>query len=257
MLGGAALFLLAMGMGVPLLAFGVAAGRGMPTSGPWMVAVQRVFGFVFLGLAVWMLSRILPAPAMLALWGALLLALRLRRAGASSRCAATAHAHGPRRSPRWCWAWSASRNWSARWPAAAIRCSRWPACSARQPARELPFRKIKSVDDLDREIAAAKAAGKPLLFDFYADWCVACKEMEKYTFPQPAVHAALAGFVLLKADVTANDDIDQALMKRFGIIGPPATLFLRRAARERRELRLFGFEEADKFVERAQRVAER
>jgi len=120
-------------------------------------------------------------------------------------------------------------------------------------SRELPFRKIKSLADLDREVAAAHAAGQPLLLDFYADWCVACKEMEKYTFPDPAVHAALTGFVLLKVDVTANDAIDQALMKRLGIIGPPATLYYVDGA-ERRDLRLFGFEKATPFVARAGRA---
>ena len=112
---------------------------------------------------------------------------------------------------------------------------------------------IKSVDDLDREVAAARAAGQPLLFDFYADWCVACKEMEKYTFTEPAVHAALGDFVLLKADVTANDAIDQALMRRFGIVGPPATLFFVDGA-ERRDLRLYGFEDAGAFSARARRA---
>jgi len=93
-----------------------------------------------------------------------------------------------------------------------------------------------------------------VLFDFYADWCVSCKEMEKYTFTEPTVHAALADFVLLKADVTANDDVDQALMRRSGIIGPPATLYFS-DGRERRELRLIGFEKAPDFVARAQRAA--
>src|SRR5688572_27897219 len=205
--GGAALFLLGMGMGVPLLGFGVAAGKGLPTSGPWMLAVQRVFGFVFLGLAAWMLSRILPAPATLALWGVLLLAgacavaiglrplrhdgariigwtavLILGLFGAAQLVGAMAGSRDPLR------------------PLAGLRGG------AAQEA-ELPFRKIKSLADLDREVAAAKTAGKPVMLDFYADWCVACKEMEKYTFPEPAVHQALDGFVLLKADVTANDDV--------------------------------------------------
>jgi thiol:disulfide interchange protein DsbD len=248
-LGGAALFLLAMGMGVPLLAFGVAAGRGMPTSGPWMMAVQRVFGFLFLGLAIWMLSRILPGPVVLGLWGLLALAAAV-------------------------WAFNAATTPSTRMAArfaalvlgvvgaaqlvGALAGGRDPlqplaAVFDTQPAQELEFKLIKSVDDLDREIAAARAAGRPLMFDFYADWCVACKEMEKYTFTQPDVHAALAGFVLLKADVTANDDVDQVLMKRFGIIGPPSTLFFVNG-RERRELRLIGFEKSGLFVERVQRA---
>jgi thiol:disulfide interchange protein DsbD len=251
--GGAALFLLAMGMGVPLLAFGVAAGRGLPTSGPWMVAAQRVFGFVFLALAVWMLSRLLPAAATLALYGLLALAasawafaalrtiegerarwlarfagLVLAVVGAAELLGALAGGHDPLQ----------------------------PLAGAfgRQEARTLPFRSIKSSADLDHEIATAAAAGKPLLLDFYADWCVSCKEMEKYTFPEARVQAALAGFVLLKADVTANDAVDQALMKRLGILGPPATLFYS-DGRERRELRLFGFEQPTAFAARAQRAA--
>lgn len=252
--GGAALFLLAMGMGVPLLAFGVAAGRGLPTSGPWMVAVQRAFGFVFLGLAVWMLSRVLPAPATLALWGALLLAAAaavvlalkpVRRDGARVLGWTAALLLGLLGTAQLVGAMAGSHD--PLQPLAGLGGSDGEA-------RELPFRKIKSLVDLDREVAAAKAAGKPLLLDFYADWCVSCKEMEKYTFPQAAVHDALSGFVLLKADVTANDDLDQALMKRLGIIGPPATLYYT-GGTERRELRLFGFEEADKFVQRAQRAS--
>ncbi|WP_206862194.1 protein-disulfide reductase DsbD [Lysobacter changpingensis] len=250
--GGAALFLLAMGMGVPLLVFGVAAGKGLPTSGPWMVAVQRAFGFVFLGLAVWMVSRILPAPATLALWGVLLLA------------AAATLGVGVRQSRRdgaRIMGWTAALVlglFGAAQLVGAMAGSRDPlkplaALAGGVQEAELPFRKIKSTADLDREIAAAKAAGKPLMLDFYADWCVACKEMEKYTFPEPSVHRALGDFVLLKADVTANDEADQALMKRLGIIGPPATLWYVDGA-ERRELRLFGFEDAENFVERANRV---
>ncbi|SDZ15167.1 thiol:disulfide interchange protein DsbD [Lysobacter sp. yr284] len=254
--GGAALFALAMGMGAPLLAFGVAAGKGLPTSGPWMVGVQRVFGVVFLGMAVWMLSRILPGPATLALYGAMLLgaavlaalggggadrsfglralawvaALLLGVAGAAQVFGALAGGHDPLQ------------------PLAGLRGG-----AAAQSA-ELPFRKIKSNQDLDREIAAAQAAGLPLMLDFYADWCVACKEMEKYTFPEPAVHRALDGFVLLKADVTANDEADQALMKRLGVIGPPMTIYYAHGA-ERRELRLVGFEKAEPFAQRARAAA--
>ena len=247
-LGGAALFLLAMGMGVPLLGFGVAAGRGLPTSGPWMMAVQRVFGFVFLGLAVWMLSRILPPAATLALYGLLALA-------------AGTWAFGAAQSPR--------GRMLARF-AALVLCVVGAAqlvgamSGGRDPLQplaglrgveqqHLEFKRIKSAADLDRELAAAQAAGKPLLFDFYADWCVACKEMEKYTFTEPSVHDALDGFVLLKADVTANDALDQALMRRFGIVGPPATLFFH-DGQERRGLRLYGFEKAAPFVARVRQA---
>jgi len=248
--GGAALFLLAMGMGVPLLAFGVAAGKGLPTSGPWMVAVQRAFGFIFLGLAVWMLSRVLPGTATLALWGVLLLAAAATIAVAIK----AAQRYGVR-----------VLGWTAALLLGVVGATQLVGAMAGssdplQPlaglrggstahAAELPFRKIKSLADLEREVGAAKAAGKPVMLDFYADWCVACKEMEKYTFPQASVHAALSGFVLLKADVTANDDVDQALMKQLGIIGPPATLYYVDGS-ERRNLRLFGFEEPGPFVAR-------
>jgi len=253
--GGAALFLLAMGMGAPLLAFGVAAGRGLPTSGPWMTAVQRVFGFVFVGLAIWMLSRILPGVATLVLFGLLALAaaawtFALAKPDSSDRTRLIARFVG-----------LVLAVVGAAELLGAMAGGRDPlqplagAFGARHEARELGFRMIKSTADLDREVAAARAAGQPLLFDFYADWCVACKEMEKYTFTEPAVHDALADFVVLKADVTANDELDQALMKRFGIIGPPATLFFADGA-ERRELRLIGFEKADAFVARSRRAAQ-
>ncbi|HXH01495.1 MAG TPA: thioredoxin family protein, partial [Xanthomonadaceae bacterium] len=119
-----------------------------------------------------------------------------------------------------------------------------------QPAFEM----IKSAADLDRALATATAAGRPLLLDFYADWCVSCKEMERYTFTDPAVQRAMDGFVLLKADVTANDATDQALMRRLGIIGPPATLVFR-DGRERRALRLIGYERAEPFATRLARAA--
>ena len=250
--GGAALFALAIGMGLPLLAFGVAAGRGLPTSGPWMTRVQRVFGFVFLGLAVWMLSRILPGPAALALWGVLALGaaawtLGLPRPDAPATTRLLARFAGlvllVVGAAQLIGAW-AGGNDPLR-PLAAL---------SGEPARKLEFRMIKSVDDLDREVAAARAAGRPLLFDFYADWCVACKEMEKYTFTEPQVHAALDGFVLLKADVTANDAVDQALMRRSGVVGPPATLFFVEGT-ERRDLRLYGFEDAAAFSARVDRAA--
>jgi thiol:disulfide interchange protein DsbD len=248
-LGGAALFLLALGMGTPLIAFGIAAGRGMPTSGPWMMAVQRVFGFVFLGLAIWMLSRVLPPAATLALWGLLALgaatwvftlgakpgtklaarfaAIVLGVVGAAQLLGAMAGGHDPLQ------------------PLSGI---------VGEKREAIAFKRIKSVEDLDRELAAARANDQPVMLDFYADWCVSCKEMEKYVFTQPKVHEALRGYVLLQADVTANDDADQALMQRFGIIGPPMSLFFH-DGEERRGLRLTGFEEADKFIERAQHGA--
>jgi thiol:disulfide interchange protein DsbD len=112
-------------------------------------------------------------------------------------------------------------------------------------AAELEFRTIKSVDDLDREIA--QAAGRLVMLDFYADWCVSCKEMEKYTFTDAGVQDALRGAVLLRADVTANDDVDQALLARFGIYGPPTIAFFGPTGVEEKAYRVVGFVPASKF----------
>lgn len=251
--GGAALFLLAMGMGLPLLAFGAAAGRGMPTSGPWMLAAQRVFGFVFLGLAVWMLSRILPGTLALAAWGLLALA-----AAAWAFSAATSAAHGRVRLVAR-FAGLVLAVVGAAELLGALGGGRDPLqplagiVGGAQETRKLAFRPVKTAADVDRELAAAQAAGTPLLLDFYADWCAACKQMQKYTFADPAVNDALTGFVLLKADVTANDAADQALLQRYRLIGPPAALFFA-DGRERRELRLIGFEPAAPFAARVRRV---
>jgi len=110
------------------------------------------------------------------------------------------------------------------------------------------FKRIKSTADLDAAIAAAQADGKTVMLDFYADWCVSCKEMEKYTFPAPAVQAALANTVKLQADVTANDEVDQALMQRFGILGPPSILFFGMDGVEKPDYRVVGFKPAEEFA---------
>jgi thiol:disulfide interchange protein DsbD len=118
------------------------------------------------------------------------------------------------------------------------------------------FQQIKTVADLDRAVAAASAAGKPAMLDFYADWCVSCKEMERYTFSDPAVIAEMDRFVRLQADVTANDEQDRALMQdRFSIPGPPAILFFDSAGRELRGYRLIGFKPAQEFANHLRRAA--
>jgi thiol:disulfide interchange protein DsbD len=119
----------------------------------------------------------------------------------------------------------------------------------------ISFRRIKTVADLERALASARSAGKPVMLDFYADWCVSCKEMERYTFTDPKVIAALSGFILLQADVTGNDNEDQALMRdHFGIPGPPAILFFGADGEERRPLRVVGFMAAEPFAAQVRRV---
>jgi len=132
------------------------------------------------------------------------------------------------------------------------------ASVAGTPAAEqaLSFRRIKGIEGLEAALAEARAQGQPVMLDFYADWCISCKEMEKYTFHDPKVIAASRGMLLLQADVTANDAADQALLKRFGLIGPPAILFFDKEGREQRNLRVVGFMPADQFVKRLQAIKE-
>jgi thiol:disulfide interchange protein DsbD len=255
--GGLALFVLSLGMGAPLVVFGTAAGRYLPRAGAWMDAVKAVFGVVFLGLAIWMLARILDGGWIMLLSGALLIASAVYL-GALERLADCASG--------WRKLWkafgvillvlgaaellgAAAGGRDVSQPLGGIVSGGGGAASS---ANALAFRPIKSSADLDRELAAATKNGQHVMLDFYADWCVSCKEMEKFTFPQADVRSALAGFVLLKADVTANDDADQALLKRFALFGPPATIFFS-AAIEQRGLRLIGFEKTDDFVTRVGR----
>jgi thiol:disulfide interchange protein DsbD len=191
--------------------------------------------------AVWMISRILPERVTMMLWAVPLLALGivLRRA--------TARSAGGRIGLR-------AASSVALIYAVFLLAAAWqgqtdplrPLQRAEQVAH-LPFTRIKSMADLEREVAAAKAAGRPVMLDFYADWCVSCKEMEKYTFPDPAVRGALANAVLLQADVTANDEADQALLKHFGIFGPPTIAFYGPDGVERENFRVVGFMKAAQF----------
>jgi thioredoxin:protein disulfide reductase len=119
------------------------------------------------------------------------------------------------------------------------------------PSHELPFRTIKSLADLDREVATAASQGKGVVVDFYADWCTSCKEMQKYTFTNATVQSALAGTVLLRADVTANDADDQALLKHFGIFGPPTIAFYSKNGVESPDYRVVGYMNAATFAARA------
>jgi thiol:disulfide interchange protein DsbD len=253
--GALALFAMAIGMGSPLLLVGVAGGRFLPHAGPWMTAIKTLFGVLFLAVAVWMLERILPGPLSLALWALLVIVggyyfggfgrgvqgdagyrLLARGAGLAAMVwgiimmvGAAAGGHDPFQPLR----------------GAALPGLGGAGLAA--SAEALPFVKVATTAELDRELAAAQAAGKPAMLDFYADWCVSCKEMEKYTFSVAEVQQDLSGFVLLKADVTANNEADQALLRRFGVYGPPTTAFFGAHGRECRAFRLVGYVAADDF----------
>ncbi len=254
-IGGNALFALALGMGGPLVVFGATQGQLLPRAGAWMDAVKAVFGVSFLALAIWMLARFLDPLWTMLMTGALAVACGVYL-GALERL--------PEGASGWRRLWKALGVMlliaGAAQLVGAFAGSRDPlqplkglSAGGGAAARDehLAFRTIKSVDDLQRSLAE----GKPVMLDFYADWCVSCKEMEKFTFTKPEVQAALAGFTVLKADVTANDATDQALLKHFGLFGPPATIFFGSDGQERRGQRLIGFEAADKFVARAARAS--
>lgn len=246
--GGLALFAMAMGMGTPLLVVGASAGQLLPRAGAWMETVKQLFGALLLAVAAWMLARIVPERIALLLWAlpALAAAVVLLRA--------TLRSNLPRLLVRTIAA--AALLWAVLLVVGGVRGATDPLAPwALAPAHvELPFVTIKSVADLEREVAAAQAAGKPLLLDFYADWCVSCKEMERYTFPDAQVRQVLANTVLLRADVTANDEADQALLAKFGIFGPPTIAFYGSDGIERSTLRVVGYMKAAEFAAVAARA---
>jgi thiol:disulfide interchange protein DsbD len=259
--GGTALFAMSMGMGAPLLLVGAAQGKLLPKAGPWMVAIKGAFGFMMLGLAVWMLSRILPGAVTLALWAILTFMAGVFMGGLTSL--------GPEAAPAQKMGkgfgflamiygvlmllGSLSGGSNPLQPLSSISFGNGGSVSV-AAHDELPFQRIKTVADLDREIAAANAAGKTAMLDFYADWCVSCKEMEAFTFTDETVQAALSNTVWLQADVTANDDEDKALLDRFGVFGPPTIIFFGTDGQQRHGYEVVGYMKADVFAEHVNKV---
>ena len=244
--GGAALFAMSIGMGTPLLVVGASAGRLLPKAGAWMDFVKKLFGVMMLAVAAWMLARIVTDRIALLLWAvpALTLAwllwfeLKMRPAATwALRVAGLAVGlYGV--------ALAAGSALGGRDPLAPI-----PALA--HESRELPLRTIRTVTDLEREVRAASGENHGVMLDFSADWCTSCKEMERYTFTDPRVQAALAHVSLLRADVTKDDADDKALLKHFGIIGPPTIAFYGPDGHERSEYRVVGYMKADAFAARA------
>ncbi len=258
-LGGLALFALSMGMGAPLIAIGTGAGKILPAAGPWMDRIKAVFGVLLLAVAIWMLERILPAQVTLVLWAALLILCSVYLSALDGL---------PVEASGWARLWKGigvvSLVYGILLLIGAASGARDPlqplqnvmayqgAPASGQEGHHLPFVKIKTVADLERQLTGAAAQQKPVMVDFYADWCVSCKEMEKYTFAKSEVQRALDGMLLLQADVTANDDDDKALLKHFRLIGPPSILFYDSSGEQRPELSLVGFKPADEFVQHVQ-----
>ena len=254
-LGGAALFALSLGMGAPLVVIGTSAGKFLPRAGAWMDAVKAVFGVLLLAVAIWMLERIIPAEVTMLLWGVLLIVAGIYM-GAFEPVG------------------EGKSGWHKLWKGLGLVSLIYGAllligmsCGGKDPMqplanlnlgaggattvahKELPFKRVKGLQQLDAAIKSANAQGKLVMLDLYADWCVSCKEMEKYTFADPRVQTALGDMVLLQADLTANDEDDQALLKKYGLIGPPSILFFNTLGVEQRRYRLVGFLDADKFMD--------
>jgi thiol:disulfide interchange protein DsbD len=248
-LGGAALFAMAIGMGLPLLLIGVSAGALLPRVGPWMQAVQRIFGYVLLGVAIYFVSPLISVPMQMGAWAvlAVFVALHLHaldrlpvQAGAASRfakgvgivvlVAGVVYLIG---------ALSGAQDF--RQPLPFLRTA-----SAVRTSPPLPsFHRVNSITELDAAVAAA--GGRPVMLDFYADWCVSCKEMERDTFTDARVRERLDRVVMLQADVTANRAEHIELLKRFHLFGPPGIVFFNGAGHEIEGLRVVGFQPPAEF----------
>jgi thioredoxin:protein disulfide reductase len=241
--GAVTMLAIALGMGTPLLLVGASAGALLPRAGAWMDTIKNLFGVMFLAVAAWLLGRLVPGWANLLLWAAPAFALawvlwRAKPRGAGMRSTSRALA-------------AAAGIYGVALLAGVLLGGSNPLKPIPQLAGEqkhLEFKRIKSLADLEREVAAAKASGKSVMLDFYADWCVSCKEMEHNTFTESDVQGALVKTVLLQADVTANDDQDQELLKHFGIFGPPTIAFYGADGEERRNFRVVGFMKAAEFA---------
>ncbi|MFK8068387.1 MAG: protein-disulfide reductase DsbD [Gammaproteobacteria bacterium] len=250
-LGGIALFVMGLGMGVPLLLLGASAGKLLPRAGVWMNAVKHVFGVLMLAVAIWLLERILPAQLILALWGMLLIgsAVYMRALDTLTEV---------------------STGWRRLWKALGIALLIYGtlliigaasgADNVFQPLKtlagsrsvelkqeKLQFNNIKGMKGLEAAFSNAHAQNKSVMLDFYADWCIECKRMEKNTFTDKRVQQQLESVMLLKADVTPNDDEDQNLLKSMELIGPPAILFFTPDGTEKRKFRITGYVDPTAF----------
>jgi thiol:disulfide interchange protein DsbD len=252
--GGTALFAMSLGMGAPLLLVGAAHGKFLPKAGPWMVAVKNAFGFMMLGLAIWMMSRILPGELTLALWGILIFMAGVYLGGLTTL---TPDSLGVDKLGK------GFGLLAIIYGAVLLLGSLTGSNSMLRPleginiagqgnirvARHLEFERIKTVQDLDAAVDAAASQGKSAMLDFYADWCVSCIEMEEYTFTDAGVQDALSNTVLLQADVTANDEQDQELLQRFGVFGPPTIIFFGADGVQRHGYEVVGYMKAKEFAE--------
>jgi len=225
LLGGAALFALATGMGLPLIVVGVSEGALLPKAGAWMVSVRKFFGVLLLAVALWIISPLLSATAESIAWGLLVVGSAIYLGVLRTRS----------------WAWRAIGAAALVVGVALLVI----AFTSREGSARTAWTRVASVADLDQRLAAA---GRPVMLDFYADWCVSCKEMEKLTFSDPRVRAEFDRMLLLQADVTAANAADRALLKRFALFGPPGIIFFDAQGREIPGLRVIGYQPPERFL---------
>ncbi|MGZ8182453.1 MAG: protein-disulfide reductase DsbD [Methylobacter sp.] len=257
LLGGSALFAMGLGMGAPLLLLGASAGKLLPKAGAWLNSTKAVFGVIMLTVAVWMLSRILPPTVIMMLW-AMLLILPAIYLNAIDPL--------PEHSSGWRKLWKgvglmmlaygvllliglSMGNSNPLMPLQGFAANKAVATE-----QGIKFERIASLTELESRVRQAAAKNKPIMLDFYADWCISCKEMEAYTFTDPKVKQALADFVLLQADVTKNSDDDKALLEKYNLIGPPAILFFGADRQEDQANRVIGYQDAETFIKTLQQV---
>ncbi len=260
-LGGLSLFLLSIGMGIPLLIIGASAGKMLPRAGGWMDNVKYVFGVLLLATGIWMLERIAPAWLTMFLYASLLIISAVYLGALETLDKAASG---------WRKLWkglgvilliygtiiligmaSGGRNVFQPLPKPVISAQGGAVAAAEEPL----FTLIKGTDGLDTALTEANAQQKWLMLDFYADWCVTCKEWEHITFADPSVRAAMSDMIKVQADVTANDDLDKGLLKRYKISGPPAILFFDpKTGQERRGFRLTGFKDVEFFLAHLERL---
>jgi thioredoxin:protein disulfide reductase len=258
--GAAALYVTGLGMGVPLLLVGASAGSVLPRVGPWMDTVKSLFGVLFLGIAIYFLQPLIPASVGMLLWSALaviagfwIFALKARDGGPAPAAIRAAGLLALVYGIILLIGVAAGSNDPLQ-PLSTLRANTGGGGATAAKESALAFETIKSLDDLNKRVAAAAAAGRPVMLDFYADWCTSCKEMERYTFSDTSVQAALSNAVLLHADVTKNDAVDQELLKHFGIFGPPTIAFYGPTGEERRNFRVVGYMKAPEFASLARRA---
>jgi thioredoxin:protein disulfide reductase len=256
-LGGGALFVMGMGMGVPLLLLGASAGKLLPKAGTWLNATKAVFGVLMLGVAVWMLSRILPPAITMLLWALLLILPAIYLNAVDSL---------PEHSSGWRKLWKGIGITMLAYGLLLLigfsignsnplkPLQGFGITAAKASEEGIRFERVASLAELEARIQQATANNQPVMLDFYADWCISCKEMEAYTFTDASVKQTLAGFVLLQADVTKQSDADKALLAKFNLIGPPAILFFNGNQQENQSLRVIGYQDAKTFSKTLQQV---